>query len=70
VGKRKRKPVKPKCLHHYTTAEGLKGIIENQEIWASDIFSLNDAKEIYHGRDLLLHCVRRQDPPDEQHEER
>ncbi len=50
---KKPEPGKPKYLYHYTTAEGLKGIIENQEIWASDIFSLNDASEVYHGVALL-----------------
>ncbi len=47
----------PDYLYHYTTAEGLKGIVENREIWASDIFSLNDSSEVYHGRDLLFDCL-------------
>lgn len=40
----------PIYLYHYTTAEGLKGMIETQELWATDIFYLNDWKEFYHGR--------------------
>ena len=42
---------KPTHLYHYTSAEGLKGIVENRRIWASDIFSLNDWEEFFHGRD-------------------
>jgi len=32
-------------LHHYTTAAGLKGIIESQQLWATNISYLNDAEE-------------------------
>jgi hypothetical protein len=34
------------CLFHYTTAGGLKGILENKCIWASDSAFLNDSSEI------------------------
>ena len=33
-------------LYHYTTPQGLIGIVNNNELWASDIFSLNDAEEL------------------------
>ena len=36
-------------LYHYTDAAGLKGIIENQEVWLSSIFHLNDPSELRHG---------------------
>ncbi|MDB5762389.1 MAG: hypothetical protein JWQ21_1384 [Herminiimonas sp.] len=32
-------------LHHYTTAVGLRGIIESQQLWATSIAYLNDAEE-------------------------
>lgn len=32
-------------LHHYTTAAGLQGIVESQQIWATSIAYLNDAEE-------------------------
>lgn len=35
----------PDLLYHYTTQEGLLGIIENQKIWASHLQYLNDASE-------------------------
>jgi len=50
---------KPTRLYHYTTVDGLKGIIEDQEIWATDIFYLNDWKEFYHGRDALINQINK-----------
>ena len=32
-------------LYHYTTAAGLKGIVESQQLWATNIAYLNDAEE-------------------------
>jgi hypothetical protein len=40
-------------LHHYTTADGLKGIIEKDELWATSAYSLNDSSEITYGYGLL-----------------
>jgi len=34
------------CLFHYTSAGGLKGILESQCIWATDSAFLNDSSEI------------------------
>jgi hypothetical protein len=36
-------------LYHYTTAEGLKGIIEKSELWATLAYFLNDSTEILYG---------------------
>jgi len=36
-------------LYHYTTALGLKGILESQSIWFSDYRDLNDPSELLHG---------------------
>jgi len=33
-------------LYHYTDANGLKGIIENDEIWFTDYRYLNDPSEL------------------------
>lgn len=35
----------PPILHHYTTQEGLLGIVESKSIWATNIYYLNDAAE-------------------------
>ncbi|HMC13498.1 MAG TPA: hypothetical protein VKG67_04050, partial [Gallionellaceae bacterium] len=33
-------------LYHYTTAAGLQGIVESQQLWATNIAYLNDAEEL------------------------
>jgi len=40
-------------LYHYTTADGLKGIIENDELWATSAYYLNDPTEIMYGYQLI-----------------
>jgi hypothetical protein len=35
----------PPILYHYTTQQGLLGIINSKSIWATDMFYLNDASE-------------------------
>ncbi|MGA3373923.1 MAG: DUF2971 domain-containing protein [Terracidiphilus sp.] len=39
----------PEQLYHYTTQEGLLGIIEKQELWATDVRFLNDMEEFEAG---------------------
>ena len=46
-----RKP--PDVLYHYTSMDGLLGIIEKNEIWASHIMYMNDALEFKLFIDLL-----------------
>jgi len=36
-------------LFHYTTAEGLIGIVEHHELWGSNIFYMNDRSEFFQG---------------------
>ena len=36
-------------LHHYTTAEGLKGIVESNSLWATSAYYLNDSSEVEYG---------------------
>lgn len=38
-----------KMIYHYTDLNGLKGIIENHSLWATNMYFLNDAAEIHHG---------------------
>jgi len=47
----------PDYLYHYTTAEGLIGIVQRREIWATDIFYMNDRSEFRHGLDLASKCL-------------
>lgn len=44
-------------LYHYTNADGLKGIVENNELWATSAYFLNDSAEIYYGCDLLKYVI-------------
>jgi hypothetical protein len=39
-------PDKPNVLFHYTTMEGLKGIIKTESLWTTKIHYLNDASEL------------------------
>lgn len=39
---------KPEILYHYTNLEGLFGIVESKELWASHVQYLNDKKEYIH----------------------
>src|SRR5258708_7067446 len=36
-------------VFHYTTTEGLRGIVENNELWATSAYFLNDTTEITYG---------------------
>lgn len=40
-------------LYHYTTADGLQGIIEKNELWATSAYFLNDSTEITYGCGVL-----------------
>jgi hypothetical protein len=43
----------PEILYHYTSAEGLLGIVQSGEIWATNALYLNDASEIFHATEVL-----------------
>ncbi len=40
-------------LYHYTSLEGLKGILESDCLWATDAFKSNDLTEIRFGSEIL-----------------
>ncbi|MBW7997568.1 MAG: DUF2971 domain-containing protein [Candidatus Glassbacteria bacterium] len=40
-------------LFHYTTQEGLTGILHSRSIWCSDISTLNDPEELQYGKKLV-----------------
>lgn len=42
-----------KTIWHYTSATGLLGIIQGQELWASSPRVMNDLSEVRYGEDLL-----------------
>jgi hypothetical protein len=55
-------------LYHYTTADGLKGIIQNDELWATSAYYLNDSTEILYGYELIDEALaawkKRVNPPE------
>ncbi|UOQ58994.1 hypothetical protein MUN76_07900 [Leucobacter rhizosphaerae] len=46
-------PVKPDEVWHYTTAAGLRGIVENDYLFACPATQMNDAKELLEGREVV-----------------
>jgi hypothetical protein len=40
-------------LYHYTTLNGLLGIVRSNTLWASDIRYMNDSAELKHSADLI-----------------
>jgi len=43
----------PSVLYHYTTQQGLLGIINNKEIWATHTQYLNDVREFHQATGLM-----------------
>ena len=43
----------PLVLYHYTSASGLKGIVESGTLWATDVLHLNDSSEISYAVELI-----------------
>jgi DUF2971 family protein len=52
----------PKALYHYTTAGGLRGIVQNNVLWASSVYHLNDVSEVAYGCELVRDVLRRKLP--------
>ncbi len=46
-------------IYHYTSVVGLKSILENNELWASESQYLNDSAEIYYIYDVLLDVLNK-----------
>jgi hypothetical protein len=40
-------------LYHYTSLSGLKGIVENGKIWATNILYLNDSEEYFNAKEAF-----------------
>jgi hypothetical protein len=47
----------PELLWHYTDAGGLKGIVENERLWATQTTFLNDSTELAYGLDLATKAI-------------
>ena len=44
-------------IYHYTTAAGLKGILEQKVLWATHSDYLNDVSELRYGRSLIAETI-------------
>jgi hypothetical protein len=44
----------PDILYHYTNLDGLLGIINNEELWFSDMYFLNDKSEYELGLNIVI----------------
>ncbi|MFC0452189.1 DUF2971 domain-containing protein [Rhodococcus jostii] len=49
----------PKTLHHYTDSQGLLGILQNRNFWATDTRYLNDTQELRHGCETMVAALRK-----------
>lgn len=47
-----------KLLYHYTSGDGLIGILSNDSLWATDIFFMNDKREFTQFTDLLINKIQ------------
>jgi hypothetical protein len=52
----------PPALHHYTTPEGLIGIVTKRELWASEITSLADGSEVSYPVGLIKRVFKNECP--------
>lgn len=48
----------PSRLAHYTTLDGLMGIVRSGKIWASNVSFLNDNRELRHGIDASVAAIK------------
>jgi len=47
----------PENLYHYTSADGMMGILEKKEIWATQYQYVNDSSELIYGRQLARNLI-------------
>ena len=52
------RPVPP-VLYHYTDAQGLYGIAQTKELWATNVSYLNDSQEVHYGHGLAREFIKR-----------
>ncbi len=44
-------------LYHYTTIDGLMGILKNRSLWLTHTSSLNDPTELKYGKEIILNIL-------------
>jgi hypothetical protein len=53
----RRSTPEPTRLYHYTSQDGLIGIISSNTLWASNVLYLNDSSEFAHGIEVARECI-------------
>lgn len=48
-----RNPPLPTTFYHYTTADGLIGILRSEALWATNALYMNDTSELAYGREIV-----------------
>lgn len=43
----------PETLYHYTSADGLRGILSRRVLWASSVLRMTDSSEVVYGRQVV-----------------
>src|SRR5258708_18931696 len=54
--------VEPERVYHYAGVSGLKGIIEDQCLWASDVWYMNDSREALYGLRAIERALKAMAP--------
>ena len=44
-------------LYHYTTIKGFMGIVDSEQMWATDLQYINDTKELVYAGDLVNEVI-------------
>jgi hypothetical protein len=52
----------PELIYQYTGVAGLRGIVENKCLWASDVWYMNDAREALYGLKAIERALRIVEP--------
>ncbi|WP_110709723.1 DUF2971 domain-containing protein [Salinicola sp. CR57] len=47
----------PNCLHHYTSASGLIGILSSKSFWLTDLRYMNDMSELQYAQQVIERCI-------------
>lgn len=65
----KRHAAPPSLLHHYTTADGLLGLLKSKRLWATHAAFLNDPSELRYAAQLIGEVLEEAIPLDEKEAE-
>src|SRR5712671_6860096 len=52
----------PRLLYHYTSADGLLGMLEGRQLWATNVRFMNDTSELGYGIGLVREVLREPAP--------